>query len=145
MDYQNYPYNPYQPPVSNKRSNVMEIAAMVCGIIAIVGCSVIYISAISGALAIMFALLSRGGERTAGVKANVGLGCGIGGLALSAMLYLMTFTVLFAAYDGAGNFFHSINQYDLSSEENYEENYNKLYDDVYNHLYDYLYPEQNTK
>lgn len=144
MDYRNYPYNPYQQPFSDKRSSNMEIAAMVCGIIALVGCSIIYISAIAGALAIIFALLSRGSERTCGVKANIGLGCGIGGLSISAVLYLMTFTILFASYGGVGNFFQEIGKYDLSSEADYEENYNALYDDIYSHLNDFLYPNHSN-
>lgn len=45
----------------NKRSRNMEVAALVLSIIAIASCSCIYVSIICGSLAMIFALLSKGG------------------------------------------------------------------------------------
>ena len=45
----------------NKRSRNMEVAALVLSIIAIASCSCIYVSVICGSLAMIFALLSKGG------------------------------------------------------------------------------------
>ena len=144
MNYNNpyQHYNPYQQmPVPDKRSHSMELAALVCGILAILGCAVFYVSIICGALAILFAILSRGGERTCSTRANIGLGCGISGLILSVMIYGMTFTVLFASYGGPKNFYHTFQQYEKEADEDPEEAYNKMYDDVYDHLYRFMLPD----
>lgn len=66
-------YNPsgnmYGQPVSGNHSDRMEIAAMTLGIISIVSCTCLYLAIPCGALAIILASLSRGGQMRYGAKA----------------------------------------------------------------------------
>ena len=70
-------YNPsgnmYGQPVSGNHSDRMEIAAMTLGIISIVSCTCLYLAIPCGALAIILASLSRGGQMRYGAKAQAGL------------------------------------------------------------------------
>lgn len=83
-------------PAQDKRSHSMETASLVLGIVAI-SCG--YTSVICGALAIIFALLSRGGETTMGSKAKVGLGLGIAGFII-ALLICVAFAFAYNYYGG---------------------------------------------
>lgn len=70
-----------------KRSPKMETAALALGIISLTTCSCLYVSIVCGALAILFALLSRGGENTMSSHAKLGLILGIAGLVATAIMY----------------------------------------------------------
>ena len=65
-------YNPsgnmYGQPVSGNHSDRMEIAAMTLGIISIVSCTCLYLAIPCGALAIILASLSRGGQMSTAPK-----------------------------------------------------------------------------
>ena len=58
----------------NKRSRNMEVAALVLSIIAIASCSCIYVSIICGSLAMIFALLSKGGATSMSSMAMTSFG-----------------------------------------------------------------------
>lgn len=62
MDMYNSSGNMYGQPVSGNHSDRMEIAAMTLGIISIVSCTCLYLAIPCGALAIILASLSRGGQ-----------------------------------------------------------------------------------
>lgn len=94
----NYYQNNFIPPVPNKRSAKMETAAMVLGIISLSTCSCLYASLVCGALAIILALLSRGGENTMGTHAKIGLALGIAGLVLTILFYAFAFAVAIETY-----------------------------------------------
>lgn len=100
MQYQFYNQNNnyYQPPVPDRRSQSMETASLVLGTIAVVTCSCIYISIVCGALAILFALLSRGGEYTMSSKAKIGLALGIIGLLATILLYTFSYIIAINTY-----------------------------------------------
>jgi hypothetical protein len=99
MDFQYYePNNLYQQPWHDKRSASMTTAAMVLGVISLVTCTCLYVSVICGGLAIMFALLSKGGELTMSRNAKIALGFGIAGLAATAVLYTISFTAIIRDY-----------------------------------------------
>jgi hypothetical protein len=87
-------------PTPDRRSSSMETASLVLGIIAITTCSCIYASIVCGALAIILALLSRGGEYTMGQKAKIGLGLGIAGLVVTIALYAGAFAYAYHSYGG---------------------------------------------
>lgn len=82
MDMYNSSGNMYGQPVSGNHSDRMEIAAMTLGIISIVSCTCLYLAIPCGALAIILASLSRGGQMRYGAKAQVGLILGIIGIVL---------------------------------------------------------------
>lgn len=76
------------------RKNPMATAALVFGILSLVTCFIIYLSLPFGALAVIFALLSRT-ERPIRKKARRGLICGICGMIATVVLTVSAFyTVL---------------------------------------------------
>lgn len=98
MDNSNY--SPYQ----NKRSNSMATAALILGIIGIaIGCCV-YTGIICGALAIIFALLSRGGEMTMDSKAKAGVVLGIIAIVISILLLVGALAMLIAQFGSIDNY-----------------------------------------
>lgn len=85
----------YSSPEQNKRrSQNMETASFFLGLIAIASSCTVYASLICGALSIVLALLSRGGEMTLTPKAKAGLIMGIIGLAL--VIFMFVYTIVFA-------------------------------------------------
>lgn len=82
---------------ANKRSDAMEAAALVLGIISIATCSCLYTGIICGALAVMFALLSRGGQMRLSSRAKAALWLGIAGIAVTTALY--AFAYMFAIHE----------------------------------------------
>lgn len=82
MDYQPIPH------YEEKHSSGFATASIVLGIVAIVTFCCIYAAMPCGALSIIFALLSRGGERTFSGNAKIGLTLGIVGLSLCFLAYL---------------------------------------------------------
>ncbi len=106
MQEQNNPYNGYQAyqrMPDTDRSPHFEVLALIFGIITVVTCACLYISLISGALAIMFALLSRGGRMSLTSRAQAGLILGIIGLVLTAILYGASFYTVFHEYGSLEN------------------------------------------
>lgn len=82
MDYQPSPY------YEDKHSSGFAVASIVFGIIAILTFCCIYTALPCSALSIIFALLSRGGERTFSNNAKIGLILGIIGLSFCVLLYM---------------------------------------------------------
>ncbi len=88
MDYQFY--GQQQNP---RRSGRMEFYSMVLGIIALVTFCTLYSPLICGSLAIVFALLSRGGEATFAPRARAGLTTG--SIAVGLVVFLCAFSVIY--------------------------------------------------
>ena len=82
----------------DKRSHGMETAALVLALISISTCTCIYLSIHLGALAVMFALLSKGGETALNSKSKLALCLGIAGMVLTALLYTFSFLTLLREY-----------------------------------------------
>lgn len=100
MDQQNYnPYNNtpygYRPP---KPANSFVTASLVLGTMAVVMCSCIYLSIACGALAIIFALLSRGAKMELDPKAKIGLFLGIIGIVVTILFYAYAFYIMLQEY-----------------------------------------------
>lgn len=100
MDYQFYQQT---PPENKKRSKALENAAFILGIIAIITPCVVYPALICGALSIVFALLSRGGELTLTPRAKIGLTLGSIGLAIVILLIVYTLLIAELYYGGFEN------------------------------------------
>lgn len=91
MDYQYYT----RPSQQNKRrSTKMENASFILGIIAITTPCLVYPALICGALGIVFALLSRGGENTLSGRAKAGLT--LSAIGLGIVVFLLLYTVMYA-------------------------------------------------
>jgi hypothetical protein len=93
----------YQPDLNqnryeDKRSSGLATASIVMGIIAIATSCCIYSAIVAGALSIIFALLSRGGELTMDSKGKIGLTLGIIGLVLTIIVYVAVFTYMIQYY-----------------------------------------------
>ena len=99
MDMQNQPYNQtFHQPGPNRRSERMEATAMTLGLIAILSCTCLYVSIPCGALAIIFASLSRGGGMTYGARAQLGLILGIVAVSVTIFLYGVSFAIALLVY-----------------------------------------------
>ena len=108
MDYQPN----YQPQVNyeDKRSSGFATASIVLGIVAIATSCCIYSALICGALSIIFALLSKGGEMTMSSNAKIGLTLGIIGLAATIILYTVVIIVVISNSGGIDAFMLEYNK-----------------------------------
>ena len=95
-----YGIPPYQYQMS-RRGNSMETAAMVLGASSLIMCNCLYVAIPFGALAILFALLSRGGRMSMTAKARNGLILGIAGIVVTIIFYAYAFYI---AIQDAGSF-----------------------------------------
>ena len=94
------------PPVrqvNTKRSQGMEVASLVLGIISISTCTCLYTGIICGALAVMFALLSRGGQMRLSPRAKAGGWLGIAGIAATGALYVFAYVFAISQYGSLAN------------------------------------------
>lgn len=87
-----YGYRPYKP------ANYFETASLILGLISVVMCSCLYVSIICGALAIIFASLSRGGKMELDSKAKAGLILGIIGIVVTVLFYVYAFYIMLQEY-----------------------------------------------
>lgn len=67
-----YQPNPNQP-YRSRRSARMEAASLILGSIALLSCTCLYLAVPCGALAVIFATLSRGGMMSYTSKAQIGM------------------------------------------------------------------------
>ncbi len=97
-------FNPYE----HKPTNTMETAAMVLGTGSIVLSTCIYVSIPFGALAIIFALLSRGARMSLSARARNALILGIAGLVITFILCIYAF---YTIMQDPGQFEDMLRQY----------------------------------
>ncbi|MDD6480884.1 MAG: hypothetical protein PUF65_01210 [Lachnospiraceae bacterium] len=90
MDMQRQPYN------FNTGSERMEMLSLLLASVAMISCTCLYLSIPCGALAIIFASLSRGGRMHYGTKAQIALILGSLALAFTALLY--TISIVYVIY-----------------------------------------------
>ncbi len=81
-----------------KPANSFENASMILGFSSLVMCNCLYFSIPAGALAIIFAFLSRGKRMELGSKATVGLVLGIIGIVITVLFYIFAFYVAIEEY-----------------------------------------------
>ncbi|TGY96669.1 DUF4190 domain-containing protein [Petralouisia muris] len=95
------------------RSAGMSVAAMIMGILGLVMSCCVYPAIVFGSLAIIFALLSRGGEMHTNGYAKAGLILGIIGI-VCGILFLMysffTLLVQFGGWEGYLNYIEELMQ-----------------------------------
>ena len=89
------PYRPYgQSPVRQVRPiNLFETAAWAVGIASVLSCLTFYGAYILGSLAILFALLSRGGQMQMSTKAKRGMLLGIAAILLTTIIFTVSFII----------------------------------------------------
>lgn len=97
MDFQ---FSQYTQQPNRRRSEKMEFASLILGILAITTPCLVYTTLICGSLAIMFALLSRGGEMTLSPRAKTGLTLGTVGIVLFVFLIIYIIVAANLYYGG---------------------------------------------
>lgn len=102
--YQEYPYRGAPDP----HSRGFGIASMVLGIVGIATGCCAYPSIICGALAVLFALLSKGGAMTLSDRGRIGLILGIISLAIGVLMLVFSIVSLITAL---GSFENYMNHY----------------------------------
>lgn len=117
-------YTTYRQPNRSQGSQRMEIASLTLGIIAVSSCLCLYLSIPCGALAIILASLSRGGQMQYGSMAQVGLILGAIGLAFTIVIYGLSFAVAFHEY---GSLEGILRAYSEMSGMEYDELLQQLY------------------
>lgn len=105
MDYRFYGQ---AVPQDNRRSQKMENAALMLGILSLVLFCMVYPPLICGSLAIMFALLSRGGTATMTSRARTGLLLGSVALGLILLVFVYTLIVANVYYGGLENMMREV-------------------------------------
>lgn len=101
MDYQSY--NNQSPQENSRRSKRMENTSLILGVISIATICLVYPALICGSLAIVFALLSRGGEHTLTPHAKIGLTLGSIGLGAIILMIIYTLVIAEVYYGGLWN------------------------------------------
>lgn len=100
-------FNPYQQnyheqqpfePHPMKRTNMFETISMVLAILGLLCCTCFYGAYIFGALAILFALLSRGGQMQLSANAKFGLIAGIIAIILTTVVTIGAFIIAWEQY-----------------------------------------------
>ena len=107
-----------------KSQKTFETAALVLSIVSIVGCMCFYISLPASSLAIIFALLSRGGDKHMSTTALVAFLLGIFGLVLSISIIAVSLIYFFTHFDSVEEF---LQYYSRLSGIEYEELYRMIY------------------
>lgn len=102
-------YNLYH----DKRSQSFATAGFVLGLIAALTPYFVFTSLICGPLAIIFGLLSKGGEMTMDTKGKVAVILGIIGLVLTVLIMLVAFRVVIL--DEFGGFENFLKYYQINS------------------------------
>lgn len=105
MDYNEYNNMPNIPDMPNnsyieKRSQSMAIASMALAIAGLVMGCCIYPAIIFGSLAVILALLSRGGEMTTNGYAKAGLIMGGIAIAFGILFFIYGLVTLFVQFGG---------------------------------------------
>ena len=100
MDPQKFDYNQdYNYNFgSNYGPGFMEVAALVLSIIAIASCSCIYVSIICGSLAMIFALLSKGGATSMSSMAMTSFWIAFAAVVITLIIYIGSFAAMLHEY-----------------------------------------------
>lgn len=96
-DYNRYDYNDPRN-FNNKRSQEMETASLVLGIIAIASCTCLNVSIICGSLSMLFALLSKGGASSMSSRAMFCFVLGLVSVLITICFYTVSIVYMLHEY-----------------------------------------------
>lgn len=119
---QNQIYPPRQPRTT--ASSGMATVSLILGILSLVSLCLIPISVFFGALSVIFALLSKGGEYKLPGNSKAGIILSVAGVLLSFIFTVLVAIAAFGMYN-ATEFQDIINEYQY-----YYNDYNNNYDDI---------------
>ena len=92
------------------RSAGMAVASLVMGILGIALSCCIYPAFIFGSLAVIFALLSRGGEMKPGGKGKIGLSLGVLALIFGVLFLLYGILTIYVQFGGIEGYMEYLNE-----------------------------------
>lgn len=98
----------FQQPYADKRSAGMAVASLVLGIVSVVLSCCVYPGFIFGSLAVILALLSRGGERSLNGYSIAGLVLGIIGIAAGIFMLIYSMVAFFITIGGWEGYLNEI-------------------------------------
>lgn len=107
----NFIQQPQYPIYTPKHSSSFAIAAITLGTIAILSSSCFFLGIPCGAMAILCALFSRGGEWTYPSAGKIGLTLGAIGLVLSIILCILEFYIAIDNFGGWENYWQQVEAY----------------------------------
>ena len=96
-------YSNYNNSYNHTRSQSMESAALTLALISVIGCTCLYVSIPCGALAVIFALLSRGGTCSLSRRAMTALCLGLAGLVICGVFYAYSYYTMIHSYGSLQN------------------------------------------
>lgn len=113
-------FSPYgHPPIRMiKPANTFETAAWILAIASILSCLTFYGAYIFGALAILFALLSRGGQMMLSQKSKRSLLLGITAIVLTTVIFVAAFYIMleeFGSIEGIVREYCRLTGYDFET------------------------------
>ena len=127
----------------NKRSRNMEVAALVLSIIAIASCSCIYVSIICGSLAMIFALLSKGGATSMSSMAMTSFWIAFAAVVITLIIYIGSFAAMLHEY---GSIEGILKEYQNLTGIDYNELLKQMNTaKEYKHIFDYTVYHNNGK
>lgn len=121
----NFHYTPGQQPPRVIHLNMFEAASIVLAIGALVSCTCFYGAYIMGALAILFALLSRGGQMKMSSKAEFGLIVGIAAIVLTT---IVTIGAVYIAIEEFGSIENVLREYCEMYGLDFEQEFGNLFE-----------------
>lgn len=107
QEFNTYNQQSFRPMQANPK-NGFETSSMILGICALVSCSCFYGAIPLGALSILFALFSRGGQMKMSPKAKLGLFLGIAAILLTIAV---TIGALYITLEEYGSFENILREY----------------------------------
>lgn len=125
--------NPYGQPQqfpsrAQRAAQSFETAAFTLGIISVFSSSIIYVAYICGALAILFALLSRGDRMHFSSHSRLGLIFGVGAIILSTVLFVYSLYTILQEYGSIENY---LREYSTMLGIDFEEEFGYLFEQIY--------------
>lgn len=125
-NFQNFNQEFQRPPRIIKL-NLFEAASMVLSIGALVSCTCFYGAYIMGALAILFALLSKGGQMKMSSKARFGL---IAGIAAIVLTTVVTIGSVYIAIEEFGSIENVLREYCRMYGLDFEKEFGHLFEQI---------------
>ena len=131
------PELPYRsrPPV-----NAMTAASVVCGVLALVTCYLVFTAFLFGSLAVLFAVLGKGKNRRMPRAARIGQILGIVSIAVGGILSAISVSFVISRFGGIDK---AIDRYTYYIEK-YANDNTKSGQDLYNEIYQDIYGKKNS-
>ncbi|MDE6202177.1 MAG: hypothetical protein K2O16_01080 [Lachnospiraceae bacterium] len=129
---QNHDYSNGTGQYIRNPGQTMATVSMVLGVLSIFTMLTVYIPFVFGSLAILFAILSTGYGKKMLATAKIGIGTGIGGMAVvTAVVGTLVATILSSSGDSLTNFGRQMDQqFEHQTGQSFEDIFGQSYEDI---------------